>query len=94
MNVDGGDGGGDGKAFNCSKCEKVFGRSEFLKRHVLRIHTVTTKVDCDVCGKSFKRTETLHKHKRSVHMRLNRHKCDLCEKCFADNFALTQGPML
>ena len=80
----------DGKRFSCPKCGKTFGRPDFLKRHMIRIHTATSKVECDVCGKAFKRLETLHKHKRSVHLKMNRHKCDRCEKCFPDNFALTQ----
>ena len=39
---------GSSKNFKCPKCGKIFGRMEFLKRHISRIHTVSLKVDCEM----------------------------------------------
>ncbi|KAJ9063144.1 hypothetical protein DSO57_1003276 [Entomophthora muscae] len=56
--------------FMCSMkdCNKVFKRSEHLKRHVRSIHTLEKPFPCPTCGKTFSRTDNLNQHVR-IHSR-------------------------
>lgn len=47
----------------CSYCDKVFGSSHNLKRHVM-IHTNEKPYYCEECGKSFRELNCLKKHFR------------------------------
>ena len=53
-------------SFNCSYCEKTFGRNEHLKRHVNSVHE-GEKFDCTFCEKSFSRKDKLKIHLKYVH---------------------------
>ncbi|KEQ78390.1 hypothetical protein M438DRAFT_285839 [Aureobasidium pullulans EXF-150] len=46
------DSAGREKPLSCQVCNKSFGRSEHLKRHVLT-HTRSREYQCRICRKSF-----------------------------------------
>ncbi|KAI5254631.1 hypothetical protein E4T42_02214 [Aureobasidium subglaciale] len=50
-----------GKSLSCQICNKSFGRSEHLRRHVLT-HTRSREHQCRVCRKSFFRKDALSRH--------------------------------
>lgn len=53
----------------CSICQKTFGRTEHLKRHVLS-HTKDRRFHCEVCGKNFLRRSVVRLLKTSSPLRL------------------------
>ncbi len=48
----------------CSRCGKVFGSREQLKRHEREVHNHHREYTCSHCGKSFARRERLIVHER------------------------------
>ncbi|KAG5887736.1 hypothetical protein JTB14_003897 [Gonioctena quinquepunctata] len=54
------------RKYQCTICEKKFGWSTDLKRHIL-IHTGERPFRCDMCTSSFTRNFLLQKHQRKVH---------------------------
>lgn len=52
---------GNKKAFVCNYCNRVFGSSSNLKRHIM-IHTGEKPFTCNICQRSFREMSTLKKH--------------------------------
>ena len=70
----------DKKVHKCSKCNKVFARSNDLRKHGLR-HT-TERIKCNLCDKSYKAEEDLKRHIENIHTQkhIGRWKCKTCKK--------------
>lgn len=49
------------RAYICEVCDRIFGSSHNLKRHVM-IHTGEKPFKCNICGKCFREFSTLKKH--------------------------------
>ncbi|THZ80201.1 hypothetical protein D6C84_07628 [Aureobasidium pullulans] len=58
------DSAGRDKPLSCQVCNKSFGRSEHLKRHVLT-HTRSREYQCRICRKSFFRKDALSRHQNT-----------------------------
>ncbi|TIA07829.1 hypothetical protein D6C80_09567 [Aureobasidium pullulans] len=58
------DNAGREKPLSCQVCNKSFGRSEHLKRHVLT-HTRSREYQCRICRKSFFRKDALSRHENT-----------------------------
>lgn len=67
--------------YPCEYCDKVFGRTTHLKRHILT-HTKEKQYQCTVCSKAFARSDHLAKHESTSHSTERPFKCQLCEKAF------------
>ena len=50
------------KKFSCDKCDKVFGRNDGLKRHMLT-HTLEKRYICEFCNRLFNQSSNLIKHR-------------------------------
>ncbi|ESO86589.1 hypothetical protein LOTGIDRAFT_75700, partial [Lottia gigantea] len=61
--------------FTCSKCDKVFNRLRYLRKH-METHKTESKFLCDECGKSFKTKNYLQAHRRT-----HRPKMFKCSQC-------------
>ncbi|XP_039436521.1 zinc finger protein 431-like [Culex pipiens pallens] len=66
--------------FACQYCDKTFGRTTHLRRHILT-HTKEKQYQCTVCSKAFARSDHLAKHE-SQHSGERPFKCELCDKSF------------
>lgn len=53
--------GNNKKAFVCNYCDRSFGSSSNLKRHIM-IHTGEKPFTCKICQRSFREMSTLKKH--------------------------------
>lgn len=72
--------------FACQYCDKTFGRTTHLRRHILT-HTKEKQYQCTVCSKAFARSDHLAKHE-SQHSGERPFKCELCDKVKAIHFNL------
>ena len=64
----------------CTQCEKSFGRTKYLKRHML-IHSGVKAFSCSECEKSFGRAGGLQRH-MVTHTGEKIHKCAECGNTF------------
>ncbi|XP_055077182.1 zinc finger protein 773-like isoform X2 [Periophthalmus magnuspinnatus] len=65
----------------CAVCEKVFGNSKDLKRHMV-VHTGEKPYSCSVCGKKFTRKGSMQYH-MAVHTGDRPFRCHVCSKTFS-----------
>ena len=71
------------KVYPCNVCEKVFKRSDILKKHT-RAHTGEKPYLCTVCDMQFSYSNTLQAHKRT-HSGEKPFSCEVCGKSFSQN---------
>ncbi|XP_069113092.1 uncharacterized protein [Argopecten irradians] len=62
--------------FACPKCDKVFNRLRYLRKHQI-VHRTDQKFLCDECGKAFKTRAYLNQH-RKVHKK-EAYSCNQCD---------------
>ncbi|XP_021345707.1 uncharacterized protein LOC110445418 [Mizuhopecten yessoensis] len=77
---------GNGKAFNCDTCGRVFGTSFALRRHTMS-HNNERPDKCDICGKGFIGKQNLEVHRR-VHTGEKPYACEVCGKKFSQHGSL------
>lgn len=63
-------------SFTCPKCDKVFNRLRYLRKHQV-VHRTDQKFLCDECGKAFKTKAYLNQHRR-VHKK-EAYSCNECD---------------
>lgn len=66
--------------FQCPMCDKIFGRMENLRRHLL-VHTGEKAFSCPVCNKQFTLKQHLKLH-MVLHTRDQQFACAVCSKTF------------
>ncbi|KAJ0032859.1 hypothetical protein NQD34_002940 [Periophthalmus magnuspinnatus] len=71
---------GQTTVYQCPICDKVFGRMENLRRHVL-VHTGEKAFSCSVCSKQFTLKQHLKLH-MVLHTRDKQFTCSVCSKTF------------
>lgn len=83
------------RSYICHVCNKVFGSSHNLKRHIM-IHTGEKPFKCkeNLCDKEFREFNCLRKHIHSVHGGQKPHKCEICSKLFSDVSSLNKHKLI
>ena len=77
--------------FKCTLCDKSFGRSALLERH-MATHNPAAEVElyeCDLCDKKFKKKSNLLLH-QVVHTGKKEFSCDICGRSYYHKFNLVQ----
>ncbi len=69
------------KPFQCTQCDKTFGRKINLSAHLKAIHANVRPYQCSYCGSSFKTGPDLRLHERR-HTGERPYKCTYCDKRF------------
>ena len=76
------------KIYPCTECEKVFSRSDVLRKHFRNKHETGGAYKCDECDKSYGSQDHLTRHKLQ-HSEVP-FICDVCNKTFSRKDALTR----
>lgn len=86
--------GGDSERWHvCDKCNKVFGTSKELRRHLPR-HKVSKKVfECEICFRTFTQSNHLKQH-MPVHSGEKPFKCPQCDMTFTRSSSLTRHQII
>ncbi|XP_061635267.1 zinc finger protein 25-like isoform X2 [Phyllopteryx taeniolatus] len=70
------------KSLSCSKCDKVFGSSRNMRRHLkTHIHTAEPQYSCPMCEKVFWIKRNLNRH-MLTHSGIRPHVCAVCGNTF------------
>lgn len=81
------------KSYTCEYCNKIFGWSTDLKRHIL-IHTGERPFKCSVCPASFTRNFLLQKHKSKIHHCLTPLELSILDDNVAENLKEIKSKMI
>ena len=74
------------KRFQCTHCEKSFGKSSHLRDHI-RTHTGDRPYRCEYCDKAFTQYSNLRTHTR-IHTGERPYRCTHCSKSFTQAVTL------
>ncbi|XP_044727320.1 zinc finger protein 883-like [Chrysoperla carnea] len=75
------------RPYACDRCDKTYGRPDYLKQHISHVHLNIRKFQCKFCSQTFPERRTLVHHERR-HTGEKPHKCEECGKAFAQKIAM------